>query len=304
MWIVGGFLALLAIAALALWIALRDNSVRVLDRVDRVTGGSRDVALVEQASLGPDPLSKIALYRHSEAAEPLPVVLFVHGGSWVWGSPDDYGFVARSIAPQGYLVALSGYRLGEAGKFPAMLEDTAAAVRWLRDNAARHGGDPERIWLVGHSAGAYNVVQVALEKRWLNEAGVPQDAIAGVIGLSGPYDFLPLDSDATKLVFGSAEDLPATQPINHVRGDAPPLYLLTGEQDTTVRPRNTRVLGKAVAEAGGAVVTRFYPTLNHSHPVIHLATPWRGRNPAFGDDILAILSGEIEASVPVQRNSR
>ena len=275
----------------------------VLDTVDRIAGGSRDVELIESVTLGDGNLPKLAVYREGDAARKLPVVLFVHGGSWVWGSPDDYGFVARSLAPEGYLVALAGYRLGESGKYPAMLQDTASAIRWLRDNAARLGGNPERIWLVGHSAGAYNVVQVSLERRWLEEAGVPQGAIAGTIGMSGPYDFLPLDSDATRLVFGGFDDLPATQPINHVRGDAPPLFLLTGDNDETVAlgiqgcwlKRSRRRLPCVLAHP---------PGLNHSHPVIHLAAPWRNSKPAWRRDLLAILSGTITASVPVQRESR
>lgn len=302
-WVLGGIAALLALGGLAFWIALQINSVAVLDTVDRVTGGSLNVERIAQARLGEAPTQTVSLYRAHRSAEPAPVLLFVHGGSWDWGDPKDYGFVARSLAPEGFVVALAGYRLGEAGRYPAMLEDTAQAIRWLRDNAARFGGDPERIYLAGHSAGAYNVVQVALEPRWLAVEGVPASAIRGVIGLAGPYDFYPFDKDSTRAAFGGAPDPATTQPINHVGPAAPPMLLLTGTDDTTVKPRNTRALAAALEERGGSVEARYYEGLDHSDVLVRLASPWR-RQPGLRDDILQFLARTAQASVPVQGKTR
>lgn len=302
-WTLGGIAALLALGGLAFWIALQINSVAVLDTVDRVTGGNRDVERVASVRLGEASTQTLSLYRARKTAGPAPVLLFVHGGSWDWGDPKDYGFVARSLAPEGYVVALSGYRLGVEGRYPAMLEDTAQAIRWLRDNAARHGGDPERIYLAGHSAGAYNVVQVALEPRWLAAQGVPAAAIRGVVGMAGPYDFFPFDKDSTRAAFGDATDPAATQPINHVRPGAPPMLLLTGTEDTTVKPRNTRALAAALEQAGVPVETRYYDALDHSDVLVRLASPWR-RKPEVRDDILMFLARVEQASVPVQGETR
>ncbi len=298
-----GILGLLVLAGAALFIAMQVNRLAVLAGVDRITGGSRGVELVERVALGDAPTQSLSLWRTEERpARPQPVLLFVHGGSWNSGDPDYYGFVARALAPEGLLVAKSGYRLGEEGRFPAMLEDTADAVSWLRENAARHGGDPDRIYLAGHSAGAYNVVQVALEKRWLAERGIPEGVIKGVIGIAGPYDFYPFDSDSTKAAFGFAPDPEATQPVNFVRGDAPPMLLATGTLDTTVKPRNTRALAKASAAVGSSVETRFYEGVDHIGILLKLASPWRGDDVLIRD-IAEFIAAQERSSVPVQRKS-
>lgn len=302
-WTLGGIAGLLALGGIAFWIALQVNSVAVLDTIDRVTGGSRDVTRVARVRLGEAPTQTLSLYRARQTATPAPVLLFVHGGSWGWGDPKDYGFVARSLAPEGFVVALAGYRLGENGRYPAMLEDTAQAIGWLHANAARFGGDPGRIYLAGHSAGAYNVVQVALEPRWLAAQGVPAAAIRGVVGMAGPYDFFPFDKDSTRAAFGGASDPAATQPVNHVGPDAPPMLLLTGSEDTTVRPRNTRALAAALEAAGVAVETRYYDGFDHSDVLLRLASPWR-RKPGLREDILRFLARTGHASVPVQGKSR
>lgn len=302
-WTLGGIAALLALAGLGFWIALQVNSVAVLDTIDRLTGGTRDVTSVAQVRLGEAPSQTLSLYRAHGIEEPAPVLLFVHGGSWEWGDPKDYGFVARSLAPAGYVVALAGYRLGQEGRYPAMLEDTAQAIGWLHANAARYGGDPGRIYLAGHSAGAYNVIQVALEPRWLASEGVPASAIRGVVGMAGPYDFFPFDKDSTRAAFGDAPDSQATQPINHARGDAPPMLLLTGTDDTTVKPRNTRALAAALEDLGAPVEARYYDGFDHSDVLVRLASPWR-RQPGLRGDILGFLGRTGQASVPVQGETR
>lgn len=302
-WTLGGIAALLALGGLGFWIALQVNSVAVLDTIDRLTGGTRDVTRVAQVRLGEAATQTLSLYRARGTEEPAPVLLFVHGGSWEWGDPKDYGFVARSLAPAGYVVALAGYRLGEKGRYPAMLEDTAQAIGWLHANAARYSGDPGRIYLAGHSAGAYNVVQVALEPRWLASEGVPASAIRGVVGMAGPYDFFPFDKDSTRAAFGDAPGPQATQPINHVRADAPPMLLLTGTDDTTVKPRNTRALAAALEDLGAPVEARYYDGFDHSDVLVRLASPWR-RQPGLRGDILRFLDRTGQASVPVQGETR
>lgn len=299
-WTVAALAALVLMGFAGLQFAIARNGPAVLDTVDRITGTQRKVALVEQAAYGPAGRQKIRVLRPSGKAGPLPVVIFVHGGSWNAGSPDDYSFIARALAPEGFVVVLAGYRLHPDAVFPAMLEDTAAAVAWTRDNIARHGGDPDHIVLMGHSAGAYNVVMTALDRQWLGREGQSADALAGVIGLAGPYDFYPFDSDSTRASFGAAPDPAATQPVRFARADAPPLLLLTGEADTTVKPRNTRALAQAVEQAGGQVQTGFYPAMDHADILIALASPWR-RDRTVLDRVIAFAR---EPSVPVQAQLR
>jgi acetyl esterase/lipase len=297
--VLGVLFAVLLLAAIGLWIAIRINGPAVLDAVDRITGGSRDVALVEQTTYGPDPAQKLRIYAPTGGASHRPVLLFIHGGSWQSGNPDDYDFVARALVPDGFVVVLAGYRLGQQGRYPAMLEDTAAAIARTRAEVVRFGGDPDRIVLAGHSAGAYNVVETALDQRWLARVGVPRSAIRGVVGLSGPYDFFPYISDSTRRTFGSVKAGEESQPVNHTRKDAPPMLLVHGEADTLVKPRNTRALAAALTAAGAAAETVFYPDMDHNAPLISLASPWRERR-----DVARRIAGFAqrvsEVSVPVQ----
>lgn len=295
-------LGFVVLGALALWLAVRANGPAVLDRVDSIAGPASGVELVEQARYGPDAEQKLRVYRNGGAGERQPVFLFFHGGAWAHGDPDDYGFIARNIAPEGYVVVLGGYRMNERGRYPAMLEDTAAASRWVRDNIARHGGDPDRIVLSGHSAGAYNSVQVALDRRWLDKAGVPASSISGVVGLSGPYDFHPFDTPRSKAAFESVGAGPDSQPVNHASPDAPAMLLVHGEADTVVRPRNSRALAKALGEAGAPVETLYLPDKNHNDPLLALTHPWR-RDPQVFDRVARFLREVTEVSVPVKAES-
>ena len=307
------FVAALAGLALAGWFALQyaitRNGPAVVDWVDRLTGTERKVALVERVQFASDPAQKIVVYRPAVQrgqTEPLPVILFLHGGSWNSGSPDDYGFIARALAPEGFVVVLAGYRLHPAVVFPAMLEDTAAAVSWTKTNIARHGGDPEHVVLMGHSAGAYNAVMTGLDRQWLGREGHTDNALAGVIGLAGPYDFYPFDSDSTRASFGPARDPQQTQPVRYARADAPPMLLLTGEADTTVKPRNTRALALVLEQAGGQVAAESFPAMDHKDILLALASPWR-RDRTLLDRVVGFArqpSVQVQASVPVQAQLR
>lgn len=295
--------------ALALQWAIARDGPGVLSAVDQVTGSASGVELKDTIATGEHPQQKLLIWGPDASTpqdEARPVIVFVHGGSWRNGDPVSYDFIGRAFVPKGFVVVLAGYRLGEAGAYPAMLEDTAAAIGWTHREIARYGGDPDRIVLAGHSAGAYNVVMTALEPRWLAAEGVSGTSIAGVIGMAGPYDFYPFDSDSTKAAFGKAPEPTTTQPIAQVRGDAPPMLLIHGEKDALVKPRNTRVLAERIEDAGGSVTIRFYPDMDHNDPLISLAEPWRSRR-----DMVALMTDfardSVErptVSVPVQAETR
>ncbi|MEP2735342.1 MAG: alpha/beta hydrolase [Erythrobacter sp.] len=313
MWILAIVLLIAIAGFLALRWAIATNGPAVLDTVDRITGGGRDVELVHSDQYGDAPAQKIRVYAPDPALassgkpfEPRPVIIFEHGGSWSWGDPDNYGFIGRALVPEGFVVVLAGYRLHPNVQFPAMLEDAASAIAWTRENIADYGGDPDRIVLAGHSAGAYNVVMTALDQQWMEKAGLPESSIAGVIGLAGPYDFYPFDSDSTKASFGSAPDPESTQPINYARGNAPPMLFIHGEKDTTVRPRNSRVLKQAITAAGGSARAEFFPEMDHSRPLMALASPYR-RDPAVFDlvaEFARTVTSKPKVSVPVQDETR
>ncbi|MDP4024541.1 alpha/beta hydrolase [Methylobacterium sp. NEAU 140] len=234
-------------------------------------------------AFGEGPRRRLDVYVPAAGAEGAPVLVFFYGGSWQSGSKDDYAFVGHALAAQGFVTVLPDYRLFPAVRFPGFLEDGAAAVAWVRDNIAGYGGDPRRIVLAGHSAGAYNAVMLGLDPRYLTAAGVDPKAIRAVAGLSGPYDFLPLDQDTTIKVFGEAADLPATQPMQFAGPLSPPAFLATGDGDTTVRPRHTVSLAAKLRAAHVPVQERIYPGLDHRDTLLALSVTFRSKAPELAE---------------------
>ena len=241
-------------------------------------GGAR---VSRAIAYGPDPRQRLDVYapRNSSGAA-RPVIIFFYGGSWNSGMREGYGFVGRALAAAGFVVIVPDYRLVPAVRYPAFIEDGAAAVRWAADHAGEFGGDGHRIVLAGHSAGAYNAAMLALDGRWL---GHDRRAVRGLIGLAGPYDFLPLDGPVTLAAFGAWPRLGDTQPIAHAGPDSPPALLATGDEDETVRPRNSDALAAKLRDAGVSVTRRDYPGVGHVGIITALARPFRGRAPVLAD---------------------
>ncbi|TAJ55395.1 MAG: alpha/beta hydrolase [Nevskiaceae bacterium] len=207
-----------------------------------------------------------------------PVVVFFYGGRWSEGSKDLYEFVGAALAKQGFVAVLPDYRLYPQVKFPAFVEDSAQAVRWAHENAARYGGDVGRVFVMGHSAGAYNAAMLAADESYLSAVGGSRLWLSGMIGLAGPYDFMPITDPDLKDMFGPPERYADTQPINHVDGRNPPLLLLHGENDESVWPKNTRNFAAKVRAAGGPVETVIYPKMTHGWIVATLSQPLQGQS--------------------------
>lgn len=293
-------LLLLAAALFAGWrYAHAAGAVGLLDLADRTVGGTDGTQIAATGlRYGPVPAQRLDIVAPSTPG-PHPVLIFVHGGSWNSGRPEDYHFVGRTFARAGYVVVLPGYRLGPDGVYPHMLEDAAMAIAWTAQNIARFGGDPDKVVLMGHSAGAHTVAMLGLERQWLGRQGLPDHFVKGVVGLSGPYDFYPFTSDSARQAFGHVADPKLTQPITFARGDAPPMLLLTGDADTTVKPRNSKVLAKALTERGGRAELVILPGVDHAGPVLKLAQPF-ARDTSVSAPVLAFLGSLQQSSAPVQ----
>jgi len=263
------------------------SSVTVFNTLVPKDGG----AVLAQAgiSYGPDPLNKLDVYAPDPAPGLAPVVIFIYGGYWNGGSRTDYAFAGRAFASRGFVTVVPDTRLVPQVRFPAFVEDDASALRWVHDHIAEFHGDPRRIYIAAHSSGAYNAVMLALDGRFLRGVGLQPGVIRGVAALSGPYDFLPLDVDATKEAFGQTKDLARTQPINFASRAAPPMFLGTGADDTTVYPRNTAALARKLREAGAPVTEKVYPGVGHAGMVTSLSRPFRDHAPVL-DDIVAFFS--------------
>jgi acetyl esterase/lipase len=226
---------------------------------------TRDIAYAE----GPRHTLDVYAPRHGVRA---PVVVFFYGGGWQTGDRAMYRFVGAALAARGVMVVIPDYRLHPEVRFPGFMEDGAAAVAWAYHNAARFGGDPRRLFLMGHSAGAHIATLLALDRAYLRAAGlIPERDVCGVIGLAGPYDFLPQASDAVKAVFGPIEAWPRSQPINYASALAPPMLLLAGKTDRSVDPGNTLRLASRLHAAGAIVQVHLEPGISHRAIIVAFA---------------------------------
>lgn len=259
-----------------LWRAIVTDPAGTLDSIDARFSRSRAATLVEQARYGSDPAQKLSLYvpQGKAPAGGFPLVVFFHGGGWHSGDPYAYGWIARALAEQGYASALVGYRLGEGGRFPAMLRDSAAGTRFALAEAPKHGIDATRIVLMGHSAGAYNATMLSLDRQWLGREGVPDGVVVGAVILAGPSDFYPFAKQSSIDAMGHWPRPQDTQPVNFVRADAPPMLLVHGTEDTVVRPRNAVILARRLTESGAPTTAVLMDGMSHDDLILKLARPF------------------------------
>ncbi|MEO6248306.1 MAG: alpha/beta hydrolase [Sphingomicrobium sp.] len=255
----------------------------LLTGLDRLTpgGDSRQVA----SGVAFTPALKLDVYAPARARSgaALPVVIFYYGGGWVGGSRGGYGFAGSAYASKGFVTVVPDYRLVPGVRFPTFVEDSAQAVRWTRDNIARFGGDPRRINLAGHSAGAYNAAMIALDGHYLKDIGVDPKIVRSAALLSGPYDFLPFDEQRGRDALGAWPRPLETQPIHFASAAAPPMLLATGNADDIVRPRNSEALAARLGALGVPVVLKLYPGKSHVDLAKSLSKPFRGTTPALAD---------------------
>jgi acetyl esterase/lipase len=234
---------------------------------------------------GAGPRQRLDVYRPEGASR--GVVVFIYGGSWNSGSRGEYSFVGKAFAAQGYTTVIPDYRLVPQVRYPVFVQDAAKAVAWAYRNAGAFGADPQRLFVSGHSAGAYSAMMVALAPEFLRAEGLSANVIRGVAGLSGPYDFLPLDARATKEAFGGASDLASTQPVNRAASGmgTNAIFLGHGEADTLVDPRNSRKLAERLRGAGKTVDVRFYAKVDHPGTLLAIARNRRDETPVLADMI-------------------
>jgi len=201
------------------------------------------------------------IYRPQNAAPDAPVVVFFYGGSWQYGTRAQYRFVGSRLAQQGVVAVVADYRTWPAAGFPAFMGDAARAVRWTHDHAAEYGGDPKRLFVAGHSAGAQIAGLLGTDARHLAAVDLRPTDLAGVIGLSGPYDFNI--SGKLEEIFGPRSQWPEAMALRFVDGDEPPFLLIHGDGDRTVDVGNSRKLDFALRRKGVASTLEVIPGGNH-----------------------------------------
>ena len=284
MWRRAGLAALALIVGLGIMVAFTSPPA-LLSLADGVMGGGRGTVRAGSSIPFGTHGQALDVWRPTGAATKRPVIVFWYGGGWVKGDRRAYSFAARAYAKAGFVVAVPDYRKVPAVRFPAFLQDGAEAVKWVRDNVARYGGDPDRVALAGHSAGAYTVAMLALDPRWLEAEGVDPGIVKAGVGLSGPYDFYPFTSKRAIDAMQGAADAAMTQPLHFARKDAPPLLLVTSGGDTVVRPKNAVNLHARLKALGAPVEMRNYPGLTHEEVVMALSLPFRSKGPTLADSV-------------------
>jgi acetyl esterase/lipase len=253
---------------------------------------------IERAvAYGPEARHRLDVYLPKRKTNGAPVVLFFYGGAWISGHRREYRFVGQALASRGIVVAIADYGLFPKHRFPEFVEDGAKAFAFLWRRLPDWGGDPQRLFVAGHSAGAYIAVMLACDPRYLREAGADISALAGAIGIAGPYDFLPITHEQRIEIFGGSDRV-ETQPIHCVDGRRPPMLLLTGERDVNVLPRNTLNLAARLRQHDCMVEEIVYEGVDHFRIIVALAPLFRWLAPIRAD-IVRFVNGPTARASPV-----
>ncbi|HWI10809.1 MAG TPA: alpha/beta hydrolase [Burkholderiaceae bacterium] len=283
------FLICVALLAVALAGLGAYAPLRVLNTLAAAGGG---VSRQEGVAYGPLERQRLDVYTPTTAAPPRgwPVVVFFYGGSWNTGERAEYRFVGSALAARGVLTLVADYRLYPAVRYPEFLRDSALALAWGLTQAPRLGGDPARVFVMGHSAGGYNAAMLALDPRWLAGTGHAPAELAGWIGLAGPYDFFPTDNREAQPVFFHPDYPANAQPIDFAAAKGRPVFLGAPLDDAVVNPnRSTRALAARQLASGSAVTSRLYPRASHATLIGAFAAPLRWIAPVL-DDVLAFIA--------------
>ncbi|MEH6491153.1 alpha/beta hydrolase [Halopseudomonas sp.] len=236
------------------------------------------------------PRQQLDVYVPAELKPDAPVVVFYYGGSWRNGERAHYRFVGQALASRGIIAVIPDYRLYPEVRYPDFLRDSAKALAWTRAHQADWQSPHGPLFVMGHSAGAYNAAMLALDPRWLEQEQLSPEVLSGWIGLAGPYDFLPIINPDVQPVFYHPQTPVDSQPLVHASAASPPALLLAGAEDDLVDPqRNTRQLAQSLREYGVATNSEVLDDLGHIKILLTLAAPFQGWAPII-DKVTCFIS--------------
>lgn len=255
------------------------------------------IAVVRDRSYGPEPSQKLDIYVPADPKNrPIDVIVFFYGGRWTFGTKEDYRFVGATFAGRGFLVVIPDYRKYPSVRFPRFVQDGAKALAWISDHIAEFHGDPARLHLVGHSAGAHIGALLAADPRYLADEGKDRSqTIYDFAGLAGPYAFTPDEPDLEDM-FGPPENYPNMQVTTFIDGTQPPMLLLYGDRDTAVKPANLQKLEQRIVQQGGCVRPRIYLGVDHID-LIRALSWWNRQNVPVVDDITKFFDSCREVTI-------
>jgi acetyl esterase/lipase len=220
-----------------------------------------------------------------------PIAVFVHGGGWMLGDKGFFGHgqaLGRHFARLGVGVVMPSYRLSPRVKHPEHIRDVARAVAWTVKNLGAYGGDINRLYLVGHSAGGHLVSLLATDKTYLKAVGIKPSLIRGVVSISGVYrapelafnfgvagasEGLKLTIHPFSVVFGTDPGVDRKAfPLHHVTAGLPPFLLVNAERDLPTLPEMTTEFAAALKRAGDKVQVLRVPGRDHDSVLFRAVT--------------------------------
>ena len=296
----GAITAVIAIGG----IAFATQQAQALSALSIVNGltASGGVTVSKNILYGDQPTQDLDIYYPKALSQAMksqqtitntyPMVVFVYGGSWETGTKEEYAFVGQSLAQAGYVTAVVNYRKAPEHVYPDYVEDTAQAIAWSYKNAASLHADPNRLAVVGHSAGAFNVVAAVSNEDFLAPYSIKPDDIKAVVGIAGPYsyDFRKFDSVTA---FGANATPDQVMPDRQLKGPQPPYLLLTAENDKTVYDTNTIKMTKALKDFGATVENGEIKGASHATSIGAMAPPLRWLNDVRAQ-VLTYLDKELK----------
>lgn len=244
-----------------------------------------DHVAVHDRAYGPERSQKLDIHVPADPGDKQrDVIVFFYGGRWTYGTKEDYRFVGATFAKRGFLVVIPDYRKYPTVRFPGFVQDGAKALAWVFDHIAEFHGNPARIHIVGHSAGAHIGALLVADPHYLADEGKGRSlTVQDFVGLAGPYAFTPDEPDLEDM-FGPPQNYPRMQVTTFIDGMQPPMLLLYGDKDTVVKRANLEKLEQRVMQKGGCVRSIIYHDVDHTN-LLGALSWWPQRRASVIDDI-------------------
>jgi len=252
-----------------------------LEMLNATVGNDGYTSILNKA-YGNKPRQGLNIHIPNKVKKNADVVVFFYGGRWQYGSKDEYGFVADAFTSKGVITVIADYRLYPVVDWREFVQDGASVYQWVENNIQQYGGNPKRIFVMGHSAGAHIAAMAAVDESLLKSK---TQRPCGLIGLAGPYDFLPIRDEDVKRIYSTASDLKNTQPITFVNKGDPAMLLLHGMDDEAVKPKNTTSMAARANKLGVRAETKMYKETDHIDILISLSSTFRTYSTALRDSV-------------------
>ena len=228
---------------------------------------------------------KLDVYKPANVNPKNPVIIFIYGGRWQYGSKSDYRFAADAFTSRGYVVVIPDYVKYPQGKYPQFIEDGAMAVAWTHENIWKYNGDVDKINVMGHSAGAYIGAMLTTDEEYLKHEGGSRKWIHAFAGLAGPYKLVPKPEYKEEFtgIFNDPKDYAPLCVPTYISPHMPPMLLLWGEADDKVEKYQMDDMASAIRKNGGVAETKTYPGIDHVGLVAALSLIKRSTAPVVYD---------------------